>query len=35
WYDPEGSVLANERFSEPFLSLLLVLSQMNLTLDLQ
>ncbi|XP_072339060.1 uncharacterized protein [Scyliorhinus torazame] len=35
WYDPEGSVLANERFSEPFLSLLLVVSQMNLTLDLQ
>ncbi|XP_067914774.1 uncharacterized protein si:ch211-250n8.1 isoform X1 [Heterodontus francisci] len=35
WYDPESSVLANECFAEPFLSLLLVLSQMNLTLDLQ
>ncbi|XP_069785430.1 uncharacterized protein [Narcine bancroftii] len=35
WYDPESSVLANECFAEPFLSLLLVLSQMNFTLDLE
>ncbi|XP_060700620.1 uncharacterized protein si:ch211-250n8.1 isoform X3 [Hemiscyllium ocellatum] len=35
WYDPESSILAIECFAEPFLSLLLVLSQMNFTLDLQ
>uniref|UniRef100_UPI00398F30C5 uncharacterized protein isoform X1 n=1 Tax=Pristiophorus japonicus TaxID=55135 RepID=UPI00398F30C5 len=35
WYDPESSILANECFAEPFLSLLLVLSQTKLTLDLQ
>ncbi|XP_032900303.1 uncharacterized protein LOC116988012 isoform X1 [Amblyraja radiata] len=35
WYDRESSVLTNECFAEPFLSLLLVLSQMKFTLDLE
>ncbi|XP_042198273.1 uncharacterized protein si:ch211-250n8.1 isoform X2 [Callorhinchus milii] len=35
WYDPESSILGNECLSEPFLSLLLVVSQMNFALDLE
>ncbi|XP_072260000.1 uncharacterized protein [Pyxicephalus adspersus] len=34
WYDPLFSVLGNEEHLEPFLSLLLVVSQSNFTLDL-
>ncbi|XP_077315807.1 uncharacterized protein LOC143935654 isoform X1 [Lithobates pipiens] len=35
WYDPLFSVLGNEEHLEPFLSLLLVVSQSNFALDLQ
>ncbi|KAM4664482.1 uncharacterized protein O3C94_012574 isoform 2-T2 [Discoglossus pictus] len=35
WYDPVLSVLGNEELLEPFLSLLLVTSQSNFSLDLQ
>nr|XP_008102639.1 PREDICTED: uncharacterized protein LOC103277829 [Anolis carolinensis] len=35
WYDPLTSILGNEEFSEPFLSLMLVVTEMNFSLDLQ
>ncbi|CAI9607828.1 unnamed protein product [Staurois parvus] len=35
WYDPLFSLLGNEEHLEPFLSLLLVVSQSNFALDLQ
>ncbi|XP_066472475.1 uncharacterized protein [Tiliqua scincoides] len=35
WYDPVTSILGNEDFSEPFLSLMLVVTEMNFSLDLQ
>ncbi|KAM3922737.1 uncharacterized protein RB166_011838 [Leptodactylus fuscus] len=35
WYDPVFSVLGNEEHMEPFLSLLLVISQSTFNLDLQ
>ncbi|XP_062976380.1 uncharacterized protein LOC134394671 isoform X4 [Elgaria multicarinata webbii] len=35
WYDPVTSILANEDFSEPFLSMMLVVTEMNFSLDLQ
>ncbi|XP_066443389.1 uncharacterized protein [Eleutherodactylus coqui] len=35
WYDPLHSVLGNEEYLEPFLSLLLVISQNTFALDLQ
>ncbi|XP_042304811.1 uncharacterized protein LOC121921183 isoform X2 [Sceloporus undulatus] len=35
WYDPLTSILGNEDFSEPFLSLMLVVTEMNFSLDMQ
>ncbi|XP_028572750.2 uncharacterized protein LOC114590625 [Podarcis muralis] len=35
WYDPMTSILGNEDLSEPFLSLMLVVTEMNFSLDLQ
>ncbi|XP_078510668.1 uncharacterized protein LOC144770216 isoform X1 [Lissotriton helveticus] len=35
WYDPHGSVLGNEDLREPFLSLILVVSEMSFVLDLE
>ncbi|XP_025053243.1 uncharacterized protein LOC102379580 isoform X1 [Alligator sinensis] len=35
FYDPVTSVLGNEDFMEPFLSLMLVVTEMNFSLDLQ
>ncbi|XP_029933150.1 uncharacterized protein LOC115377495 isoform X3 [Myripristis murdjan] len=35
WYSPAVSILRNEEFLEPFMSLLLVLSQMEFKLDMQ
>ncbi|XP_053155112.1 uncharacterized protein LOC128346156 isoform X2 [Hemicordylus capensis] len=35
WYDPVTSILGNEDVSEPFLSLMLVVTEMNFSLDLQ
>ncbi|XP_069510851.1 uncharacterized protein [Ambystoma mexicanum] len=35
WYDPQGSILAHEDFREPFLSLVLVVSEMSFSLDLE
>ncbi|XP_077406327.1 uncharacterized protein LOC144038075 isoform X1 [Vanacampus margaritifer] len=35
WYSPTFSILRNEEFSEPFMSLLLVLSQMEFKLDME
>ncbi|MBN3325037.1 RUFY4 protein, partial [Atractosteus spatula] len=35
WYDPAVSILRNEEFMEPFLSLLLVLSEMEFSLNIQ
>ncbi|XP_066560995.1 uncharacterized protein LOC136750103 isoform X2 [Amia ocellicauda] len=35
WYDPAISILRNEEFVEPFLSLLLVLSEMEFSLNIE
>ncbi|XP_049615879.1 uncharacterized protein si:ch211-250n8.1 isoform X2 [Syngnathus scovelli] len=35
WYSPTFSILRNEEFSEPFMSLLLVLSQMDFKVDME
>ncbi|XP_031699896.1 uncharacterized protein LOC116381693 isoform X2 [Anarrhichthys ocellatus] len=35
WYSPEVSILRNEQFMEPFMSLLLVLSHMDFKLDME
>uniref|UniRef100_A0A3Q0SZZ5 Uncharacterized protein n=1 Tax=Amphilophus citrinellus TaxID=61819 RepID=A0A3Q0SZZ5_AMPCI len=35
WYSPDLSILRNEEFMEPFLSLLLVLSHMDFKLDME
>ncbi|XP_015150830.2 uncharacterized protein LOC417372 isoform X5 [Gallus gallus] len=35
FYDPSGSILANEELREPFLSLVLVLMEVDFSLDLQ
>ncbi|KAF7249182.1 RUN and FYVE domain-containing protein 4 [Varanus komodoensis] len=35
WYDPVTSILGNEEFSEPFLSMMLVVTEMRFSLDLQ
>ncbi|XP_034960391.1 uncharacterized protein LOC118079844 isoform X1 [Zootoca vivipara] len=35
WYDPMTSILGNEDLAEPFLSLMLVVTEMNFSLDLQ
>ncbi|POI19812.1 hypothetical protein CIB84_016442, partial [Bambusicola thoracicus] len=35
FYDPSGSILGNEELREPFLSLVLVLTEVDFSLDLQ
>ncbi|XP_063749073.1 uncharacterized protein si:ch211-250n8.1 isoform X4 [Eleginops maclovinus] len=35
WYSPDASILRNEAFLEPFMSLLLVLSNMDFKLDME
>ncbi|XP_048346734.1 uncharacterized protein LOC125429561 isoform X2 [Sphaerodactylus townsendi] len=35
WYDPVTSILGNEDFLEPFLSLMLVVTEMSFSLDVQ